>query len=83
MLFFYVYPQGDQQAKKYFNFSWMRVKMSYTIFNDLEELLNRDLAAKIGQGIFSKDLMDREFNCSLPYKISGNVSSKINAGLNV
>ena len=40
--------------------------MSYHRFNNLAELYNRDLAAKIGRGIFSKYLMDREFNCSLP-----------------
>ena len=44
--------------------------MSYHRFNSLAELLNVDLAAKIGRGIFSKDLMDRECNCSLPYKVN-------------
>ena len=58
-LFFYVYSHGDQQAEKHFNLSWLRVRMSYHIFNNLAELLNRDLAAKIWQGIFSKDLVDR------------------------
>ena len=33
--------------------------MTYHIFNNLAELLNGDLAAKIGREIFSKDLMDR------------------------
>ena len=42
-----------------FNLSWLRVRMSYHRFNNLAELINGDLAAKIGQGIFSKDLMDR------------------------
>ena len=45
--------------------------MSYHRFNNLAELLNLDLAAKIGRGIFSKDLMDRECNCSLPSKVNG------------
>ena len=45
--------------------------MSYHRFNNLAELLNRDLAAKIGRGIFSKDLMDRECNFSLPSKVNG------------
>ena len=45
--------------------------MSYHRYNNLAELLNRDLAAKIGRGIFSKDLMDRECNCSLPSKVNG------------
>ena len=44
--------------------------MSYHRFNNLAELLNGDLAAKIGWGIPSKDLMDREFHCSLPPKIN-------------
>ena len=43
--------------------------MSYHRFNNLVELLNGDIATKIGQGIFSKDLMDRERNCSLPSKV--------------
>ena len=45
--------------------------MSYQRYNNLAELLNGDLAAKIGRGIFSKDLMDRECNCSLPSKVNG------------
>ena len=45
--------------------------MSYHRFNNLAELLNRSLAVKIGQGIFFKDLMDRECNCSLPSKVNG------------
>ena len=60
----------------------MRVQMSYHRFNNLEELLNGELAAKIGRGIFSKDLMDRKCNCSLPSKVNGNMSTKINADLN-
>ena len=59
------------RLKTSFNLTWLRVKMSYHRFNNLAELLNRDLAAKIGRGIFSKDLMDRECNCSLPYKVNG------------
>ena len=43
--------------------------MSYHRFNNLVELLNGDLTTKIGRGIFSKDLMDRECNCSLPSKV--------------
>ena len=45
--------------EKYFNFSWLRVRMPYHIFNNLAELFNGDPAAKIGRGIISKDLMDR------------------------
>ena len=45
--------------------------MSYHIFNFLAELLNGDLAAKIGRGISSKDIMDRKYNCSLPSKFNG------------
>ena len=48
------------RLKKSFNLSWTRVQMFYHRFNNLAELLNGDLAAKIGQGIFSKDLMDRK-----------------------
>ena len=44
--------------------------MSYHIFINLSELLSGDLAAKIGRGIFSKDLMDRECNCYLPSKVN-------------
>ena len=61
------------RLKKSFNLTWLRVRMSYHRFNNLAELLNGDLAEKIGRGIFSKDLMDRECNCSLPYKVSRNV----------
>ena len=57
--------------KKIFNISWIRVRMSYPRFNNLAELLNVDLAAKIGRGIFSKGLMDRECNLSLPSKVNG------------
>ena len=53
-----------------FNLSWLRVRMYYHRFNNLAELINVDLAAKIGRGIFSKDVMDRECNCSLPSKFN-------------
>ena len=43
--------------------------MSYHRYNNLAELLNGDLAAKIGRGIFSKDLMNREYNRSLLSKV--------------
>ena len=56
------------RLKKSFNLTWLRVRMSYHRYNNLAELLNVDLAAKIGRGVFSKDLMDRECNCSLPSK---------------
>ena len=54
----------------YLNLSWLRVKMSYYKFNNLAELLNGDLAAKIEWRILSRDLMDIERNCSLPYKVN-------------
>ena len=38
--------------------------MSYHRFNNLEELLNGDLATKFGWGIFSKNVMDIE--CMIP-----------------
>ena len=44
--------------------------MSYHRFNNLAELLNGDLAAKIRRGIFSQDLLDRQCNCSLPSKVN-------------
>ena len=47
------------RLKKSFNLTWLRVRMSYHRFNNLAELLNGDLVAKIGREIFSKDLMDR------------------------
>ena len=50
------------RIKKSFNPSLMIVRMSYHIFNSLAELLNGDLAAKIGQEIFSKDLMHIKCN---------------------
>ena len=46
-------------------------RISYHRFNNLAELLDGDFAAKIGQGIFSKYLMDRECNFSLPSKVNG------------
>ena len=45
--------------------------MSYHRFNNLDELLNGDIATKNRQGFLSKDLMYRECNCSLPYKVKG------------
>ena len=59
------------RIKRSFNLTWLRVRMSYHSYNNLAELLNGDLAAKIGRGIFSKDLMDRECNCSIPSKVNG------------
>ena len=47
------------RLKKSFNLTWLRVRMSYHRYNNLAELLNGDLAAKTGRGIFSKDLMGR------------------------
>ena len=69
-LFFYFYTKVNQQAKT-FNLSWMIVRMSYLRFNNLSGLLNGYLSAKIGRGILSADLMDRECNCSLPTKVNG------------
>ena len=58
------------RLKIYFNISWLRVIMSYHRFNNLAGLLNGDLAAKIGQGILSKDLIYRGCNFYLPYKVN-------------
>ena len=59
------------RLKKYFNLSWLIVRMSYHRFDNLAELINGDFTAKIGEEIFSKDLMDRKCNCSLPSKVNG------------
>ena len=45
--------------------------MSYHRFNNLAELINRDLAEKIRLGKVSKYLMDRECNCYFPSKVNG------------
>ena len=58
------------RLRKYFNISWMRVPMSYNIFNNLLEFLNEDLSEKTRQGRLSKDLKDRECNYSLQYKFN-------------
>ena len=71
MLFFYVYPKGDQEAKNHFNFSWLRVKMSYHIFNNLSKLLNKDLSVKIVWGVLYGDLIYRSCNSYLPCKVNG------------
>ena len=42
------------RLKKCFNLSWIRIKMSYHRFNNLVELLNGHLGAKIGRGSFTK-----------------------------
>ena len=52
--------------------------MSYHRFNNLSELLNGDLAAKIGQGILLKDFMDRECNCYPQSKFNGSCIYKGN-----
>ena len=57
--------------------------MSYHRFINLVEVIIGDLAAKIGRGIFSKDLMDRKCSCSLPSKVNGNVPTKVNADQDV
>ena len=44
--------------------------MYYHISNNFAELLNADVNAKIGLGILSKDLMDRECKRSIPYKVN-------------
>ena len=64
VIFLYL-PIGWLKRLKLFNISCLRVHMSYHVYNNLAKLLNGDLAAKIGQGIFSVDLMDRECNYSL------------------
>ena len=46
--------RGINRLKYFFNLSWLRVKMYYHRFNNLAELLNGDLAAKIRQEYFPK-----------------------------
>ena len=59
------------RPKQYVNLSWLGVRISHHRFNNSSELLNRYIAAKIRRGIFSKDLMGRKYNCSLPSKVTG------------
>ena len=56
--------------QKKINLYWLIVIISYHRFNNLSELLNRDLTTQIGWGVLSKDLMYREYNCSLPSKVN-------------
>ena len=59
----YLYPHGNEQAKKYFSLSWMRVRMSYHIFNILVKLINGELTAKIRQKSFPEtDWIDNVTN---------------------
>ena len=44
--------------------------MSYHGINTLAKLLNGDLAEKIGWGILSRYLMDRECNCCISSKVN-------------
>ena len=67
-------------VKKVFYLYWLRVRLSYHRFNILSELLNGDLAAKIGWGVLLRYLMDREYYCSLPYKVNRSMSTKVNSG---
>ena len=53
--------------------------MSYHIFINLAELLNGDLDAKIGQGISSKDLMDKNVSVIFHLKSTETVPIKVNA----
>ena len=50
---------GWSTGRKYFNLYWLRVKMPHHRLNNLSELINEGLDAKIGRRILSKDLMDR------------------------
>ena len=43
--------------------------MSYHIFNNLAELINRDLTVKIKRGILSQDLFDKECYRCILYKV--------------
>ena len=58
------------RLKTLFNLPCLIVRISYHIFSNLAEFINGDLAAKIRRWILSHDLMDREYNCSVPYKVN-------------
>ena len=62
MLFSTYIHRVINRQKKSFNLSWLRVIMSYHIFNNLEELLNGYIVAKTRRLILSKYLMDVECN---------------------
>ena len=64
-LFLHVYPSGDWEDKNN-NLYWIRLQMAYHKYNSLTELLNRDLAANIGQVIRSHELMEISFSFSNP-----------------
>ena len=57
--------------------------MSYHRFDNLAELLNGDLAAKIGRGIFPKIYWIENITVLFHLKSTENVSTKINADLDV
>ena len=61
----------------------MRLGMYYHRLNNLDELLNVDLTAKIGRGIIYRYLMDRECNCSIPLRSTASGSTEVNAGKNL
>ena len=57
--------------------------MSYHKFNNLAELLNEDLAAKIGQGIFPKTSWIDNVIVLFHLKSTENVPTKVNADQDV
>ena len=57
--------------------------MYYHRFDNLDELLNEDLAAKIGRGILSKDLWIENVTVIFHLKSTASVFTKVNYGINV
>ena len=51
---------------KYFDISWLIVRMYYHTFNNSDKLINGDLTKKTVQGILYRDLMNRKCNTSNP-----------------
>ena len=57
--------------------------MSYHIFNRSAELINGDLAEKIGRGLYSRDLMDKNVTVLFHLKSTEIVFTKVNSDLNI
>ena len=69
-IFFTYINRVVNRLKKPYSLSWMRVRISYHIFDNLSKLINGYLSAKIGWVILSQDLMDIECKGSPPSKVN-------------
>ena len=65
-------PTEWSTEKRLINIYRLILRTSYHIFNNLAKFLNGYFAAKIGWGVLSRDLMDRECNSYLTSNINGN-----------